>query len=368
MNKIIYLDAAASALKPQSVILGETDFLTHHYSNAGRGICARAAETDDMLSHARLAIADFIGATSQQIIFTSGATDGLNRIANMILSRKAHLRVAVSDLDHHSARLPWVAAANRGECELVIMPLNANLDIDIEKMPLADVYVITAMSNVIGVPQDVSAIVRAARAKNPDVITIVDVAQYVAHLPIDVRAWDCDALCFSGHKIGADTGVGVMYLKNPESYHTDKFGGGMVDGIASATGFNVLPAPMGFEAGTLPLTQIAGMPFAIDNLRENPVNHAYTEYLFDALSEINRVKIISPRSASLVSFVVDGMHPLDFGAMLGAHGVCARVGNMCASWIHAHLGINGSIRLSHGWWNTMDEMRDTINIIKEILK
>ena len=228
MNKIIYLDAAASSLKPETVIAAQVDFLQNSYANTGRGICPRAAAADKMLADARKHIARFIGAESvNQVIFTSGTTDGMNRIVNIVRLSRDIKTVAVSDIDHHSARMPWENLVRLGRAELVKMPLTKNYDLDYTNVPNVDVIVITAMSNVLGVPQDVQAIIAAARKKNPDVITIVDAAQYVVHSPIDVCAWDCDFMCFSGHKIGADTGVGVMYIKNPDMWMPDKFGGGM---------------------------------------------------------------------------------------------------------------------------------------------
>lgn len=368
MNKVIYLDSAASALKPESVIRAEMDFLQNAYANAGRGICGRAAAVDDMIATARADVARFINAAPDQIVFTSGATDGLNRVVRIIGARG--WVVAVSDLDHHSARLPWMAAG----VEIVLCPLDKNFNYDIENMPFADVFVITAMSNVMGMPQDVGAIVRAAREKNPDVITVVDAAQYVVHNEIDVQKWDCDFMCFSAHKIGADTGLGIMYVKNPDRWISpDKFGGGMISKITgSAVEHNVTfqweSAPAKFEAGTLPLTQIIGLPAAVDYLSANRPNLDLIKYLYDRLSENPRIKIITPRDSTLFTFYVPGMHILDFGASVGARDVCLRVGNMCASWIHKVLGVAGTARISVGSMNVMDDVVRAADIIESVVK
>ena len=368
MNKIIYLDAAASALKPESVIKAQVDFLQNSYANTGRGVCARAAAADKMLADAREYVAHFIGADSvNQVIFTSGTTDGMNRIVNIVRSSRNIKSVAVSDIDHHSARMPWENVTRSGGAKLFKIPLTKNYDLDYKNMPNADVVVITAMSNVLGVPQDVPAVVAAARAKNPNVITIVDAAQYVAHKPIDVRAWDCDFMCFSGHKIGADTGVGVMYIKNPDSFSPDKFGGGMVKNI-SGNNWNIDSAPNKFEAGTLPLTQIAGLLVAIDAWRAWSGGADIISYIYDELSKMPRIKLLTARDAEIISFVVRDVHVLDFGALMGAHNICVRVGNMCASWIHNAMGVDGSIRISVGPWNTIDDAKYTIDVIREILK
>lgn len=362
MNKIIYLDAAASYLKSDAVIGAQVDFLQNKYANAGRGICARATDVDNMLKTTRNKVADFVGVESKNIVFTHGTTSAMNMVANM-LNLGENARVCVSDLDHHSARLPFVKTG----AKIIVCDLDDNLDIDINLVPVADVMVISAMSNVVGRAQDVARIIQAARKKNPNVITVVDAAQYVVHDKIDVKKWDCDFMCFSGHKIGADTGVGVLYIKNPDSFKPVVFGGGMVNKIDGDT-ILLNAAPDVFEAGTLPLTQIAGLGVAIDVLEKNRPNLELIKYMYDELSKLPQIKIISARESALLSFVVNGMHPLDFGALLGARNVCVRVGNMCASWIHQRLNIAGSVRVSVGAYNNLQEVKTVISYIKEIVK
>ena len=368
MNKIIYLDAAASSLKFESVIEAEAKFMRESYANTGRGVCARAVAADEMLEKSRNVVAQFIGAQSaNQVIFTSGTTDGMNRIVNIVSGTHNVKTVAVSDLDHHSARMPWENFVRNKDAKLVKIPLTTTYDLDYENMPVADVMVITAMSNVLGIPQDVEKIIAAARNKNPNVITIVDAAQYVAHSQIDVCAWNCDFMCFSGHKIGANTGVGVMYIKNPDAFLPDKFGGGMVQSISNDV-WNIDSAPNKFEAGTLPLTQIAGLPVAIGEWCKWSGGADIISYIYDELSKISRVQLLTTRDAKVISFVVRDMHVLDIGTMLGAHNICVRVGNMCASWIHHVIGIDGSIRISVGPWNTMDDAKNVVNVIREVLR
>jgi len=369
MNKIIYLDAAASCLKPHAVIDAEMRFLRDGYANSGRGVCARASAVDDMVTNTRARVAEFINASPDQIVFTLNATDGLNRVVNLAcqMVRVPHPVVCVSDLDHHSARLPWQNLAAQGGADIVVAPLDSQFNIDVSRVPYADIIVITAMSNVMGIPQDVAAIIRAAHEKNPKVVTIVDAAQYAAHNKIDVNMWGCDFMCFSGHKIGADTGVGVMYVRHSASLQPDKFGGGMV---LRVDGDKIIPniAPDRFEAGTLPLTQIAGMTPAIDWLLHNPTDSNLVRFLYDELSAMPRIKLLTQRDACMITFVIDGMHVLDFGALAGAKGLCLRVGNMCATWIHRALDVPGTIRISPGAWNTMDDMQRTVDIIKGLVK
>lgn len=337
---MIYMDAAASALKPESVIEAEVDFLSNHYANAGRGVCARAGRVDDMVNETRKAVADFIGAKeSDQIIWTSNATDGLNRIARTLAGKT----VIVSDIDHHSARLPF-----EKHCKTVVAPLTANLDYDWDKIKniKADAIVITAMSNVMGTKQKIP---------NPGLITIVDASQYIVYEKVDVARDNIDYLVFSGHKIGADTGLGVLYQKNPAE--PVNFGGGMHNAAGAAK----------FEAGTLPLTQIAGLRAAIKELTANyDKSAALIKKLRAGLEKNPRLKFISPDDSHLLSFTVDGMHHLDFGTIMGARGACIRVGNMCASWIHNLLKIPGSCRISPGPWNTEEEVSKAVEIINDI--
>ena len=371
MNKIIYLDAAASALKSNSVINAEVDFLQNAYANSGRGICARASAVDNMVVQTRERVAKFINADPEQVVFTSGATDGLNRIVNILSSQTADFAksvVAVSDLDHHSARLPWEILLHHGKVgEIVRCELDENFDIKIDSIPRADFLIITAMSNVLGRAQDIESIIVAARKRNPNVITIIDASQYVVHNRIDVKKWNCDFLVFSGHKIGADTGVGILYIRDSKKYFPDKFGGGMVSTVSSSS-VVLESAPTKWEAGTLPLTQIAGLNVAIDELENHRSDLALVKYAYDELSKLERIKIITSRDAAILSFVVDGMHPLDVGIMLGARDICVRAGNMCASWIHHLLGLSGSVRISVGPWNTMDDIKQAIDAIKQIVK
>lgn len=371
MNKIIYLDAAASAQKPASVIKAEVDFLQNSYANSGRGICNRSVAVDDMVASARAHVAKFINADTNQIVFTSGATDGLNRVVNIISSQPWYSKIstfAVSDLDHHSARLPWQESLRAGNFhKMYVCELDENFDIKIDSIPKTDFLVVTAMSNVLGRVQDVEKIIAAAREKNPHVVTVVDASQYVVHSEIDVKKWDCDFLVFSGHKIGADTGVGVLYIRDSARYWPEKFGGGMVVKTdEKQTTFAASPDK--WEAGTLPLTQIIGLDVALDEIEKNRPDLNLIKYAYDELSKIPSVKILTMRDAAILSFIVDNMHPLDVGAILGAHDICVRAGSMCASWIHKRMGIPGSVRISVGTWNTMDDIKTVVDIIKNIVK
>jgi len=336
---MIYADAAASSLKPASVISAETDFLSNHYANAGRGVCARATAVDEMVANTRRIVADHIGAKDpESIVFTMNATDGLNRIARTLAGKT----IIVSDLDHHSARMPF-----EQHCKTIPAPLTKELDYDWTAIAglKADAIVITAMSNVLGVPQEIPRL---------PFIKIVDASQFIAHEKIDVEAMGIDYLVFSGHKIGADTGIGVLYQRN--AGEPVNWGGGMAHGIGAAR----------FEAGTLPLTQIAGLAAAIK--AKWKTDGKKLKYLRGEMEKNPRIRFISPKDAHILTFNVDGMHFMDFGAMMGANEVCLRVGHMCATWLHKRLGIDGSCRISLGPWNTDDEMEQLVKIINNVAR
>lgn len=367
MNKIIYLDAAGTYQKPEPVINAMNDFLLNHYANAGRGVCGRVEYVDDMVERTRARVAAFMNARANQIVFVSGTTMAMNMVADMIPMR-ATTRVLVSDLDHHSARLPFVRRANERAGQVMVCPLDENYNLDMENIPAADVFVITAMSNVMGMPQDVAKIIRIAKEKNPNVITVVDAAQFVVHEKIDVRAWGADFVCWSAHKIGADTGVGILYIKSPDDFCPTFIGGGMARRVESDGHIVFADTIERFEAGTLPLTQIAGIIPAIDNLEKNRPNLGLIKYMYDELSKINKVKILTKRDAAVLTFVVDGMHSLDCGAYLGVRGFCVRVGMMCASWIIRRLDIDGAVRVSVGAYNSQADADALVKAIKEVVK
>lgn len=362
MNEFIYLDASATYQKPQSVIDAQVDFLENHYANAGRGVCAVAVAVDEMVGRVRRHVADFMNTHPDNIVFTSGTTASMNMIVHM-LDITPDTMVAVSDLDHHSARLPFVMSGGR----VCMCPLDNNLNYDLDKVPYADILILSAMSNVIGVAQKIPEIVRIARSKNPNVIVVVDCAQYVVHEKIDADAWGADFICWSGHKIGADTGLGVMYIRNPDLYMPVNFGGGMVNRVIGDV-VDLVSGPEKFEAGTLPLTQISGLGVAIDALVNNRPNMDLIRYMYGELAHIPGVRLLSKNESAILTFVVEGMHPLDLGMLIGANGVCVRAGNMCATWIHERLGIAGSVRASVGGYNTMQDVVRFVEIIRDIVK
>jgi selenocysteine lyase/cysteine desulfurase len=358
----IYADSAASALKPDIILNTELDFVNNYYANSGRGLCYRAMRTDKMVDDARISVAEFMNAAPEQIIFTHGATDGLNRIANM-LNLKSDDVVIVSNIDHHSARLPFEKLARQGRCKIEVCPLTENMDIDFKWLQQrigrggVRAAVITMMSNVIG---------RAQQLPQLDTFTILDCAQYVVHSDTDVKKLDCDALVFSAHKIYGGTGLGILYLKNPELFESDFIGGGTVSKVYDHD-WELVSGVERFEAGTLPLVQISGLPAALKYSKESREYVAnLTQKLYSKISELPNIEMISKPESSLVSFNINGVSALDVGAKLGVSKICVRAGTHCASWIHNVLDINGSVRISLGAWNDETDVENISDKIKGI--
>ncbi len=374
-NTVFYVDAAASSLTLISVLDVMRDFSINEYANAGRGMCRRASNVDLKIESVREKVAKFIGATGrEQIVFNSGATAGLNMAAEFVArDLDSESIVIVSDLDHHSARLPFEELARSGKCKLWVCPLNDNYEMDLEclreKIRGGNVraVLISAMSNVLGASIDVKRIVDECG----DAITVVDAAQRVVHGVMDVSDFGCDILCFSGHKMYADTGVGVMYLKNPERFYPTKFGGGMVAAVAGHDCVLSIGAAR-FEAGTLPIVQIIGLGTAIDWINSIGFDKliSYEQELYNYLrSELEKlnVRILSPVGASVLTMIPNNGGALDVGARLGVNGVCLRVGTQCASWLHRYMQVDGSLRVSIGPWNSMEEMQRLVEIFKKVL-
>lgn len=370
MKDFVYMDAAATALKSDRVIEKEVDFLKNSYANAGRGICRRASDVDSKIEEVRNKIAKFINACANQVIFTGGSTDSLNRVVNIVAQNyhKKNMIITVSPLEHHSARLPWEYFAKIDNHTVCVCGLDKNLNIDINQIKRTDVLVVTAMSNVLGVPQDIKKIISVAKQHNPDVVTIVDAAQFVVHEKIDVVDFDCDFLCFSGHKIGGDTGVGILYIKDSENLLPDKFGGGMVNKIFSHDNIVLVDSPEKFEAGTLPITQIIGLGTALDEIDKFYECTNLVSYMYKELLKIDKLTMLTDSYSKLITFVPNNMHVFDFGVLLGSKNICIRVGNMCASWIHQYLNLDSSVRLSVGPWNTLNDADTVITAIRDVLR
>ncbi len=395
---LAYLDSAATALKPEVVIDAVSGYYETLSTNVGRGLYPLAEETTIRMERTREKTACFIGANTEEVIFTHGTTESMNLLASVLADRvKRGDSIVVTAMEHHSNFLPWERLARERGAELSIIPLVENGSIDIEILrnyvgPKTSIFAFPAVSNVLGTINSVAAFVREAKHLNPGILTIVDAAQAAGHLPIDVKEWDCDFLAFSGHKMFGPTGVGVLYGKHGilETLPPYQVGGGMVldacpdqpiAGRACARDPEYKAVPYRFEAGTPDIAAIIGFGAAIDfigeigidPLREHEIG--ITRYALDRLRSAfgADITIYGPEKAEdrggLISFTLSGIHPHDLAQVLGEKNIAIRAGEHCAAPLHRALDIPATARVSFSVYTEegdidrlIDGMRDARKI------
>jgi cysteine desulfurase / selenocysteine lyase len=386
-----YLDSAASALKPKEVGKAMQEFLTNDYATVHRGLYKRALDATQKYEDARLVVANFLHAKSHEIIFTKSTTESLNAIATMLykyLTKTQKIKnptVLLSELEHHANIVPWQQLG----FEIKVIPITQNFTLDMnvleKQLESKNVHIIaiTHVSNVTGTCTDIHRICKLA--KSHKVISVLDVAQSVAHIPLDVKKVNCDFLAFSGHKIYGPTGIGVLYIKDEWTKNLEpyQFGGNMVENVTFAKS-TWLDSPRKFEAGTMPIAEAIGLAVAIKTIYFGKKNKAYVmqklqiehkilwDFVLSELAQIPNVRILaspsSENSHTLVSFVLDKTHPHDIVDMLGEKGICVRGSHHCAMPLHNKLGLSGSIRISFGIYTTMQDVRLCMIQLKKILK
>lgn len=382
---LVYLDSAATALKPASVIERERAYYEYFSSNIARGIYPLAEQATEAFEATRRNVASFIGAQPEEIIFTSGTTASLNLIANLLASRVTKGNaIAVTALEHHSNFLPWKELCRARKAQYTVIPITASGTIDPAGFDGAinqetKIIALSAISNVLGIINPLKQLIAQARSLNPDVLVVVDAAQAVGHIPVNVTDWDADFVAFSGHKLFGPTGTGVLYGKHSllETLAPVSFGGGMVlDACATETLYKESPAR--FEAGTPNIAGIIGLGAAIDFIESVGVEaiHAHENSL--ALFAIRRLqaefgealRIVGDptpeQKSGIVSFILDGVHPHDVAHLLGERNICVRAGLQCAAPLHEALGLSASTRLSLALYNTEEDIERLIVGLKEV--
>lgn len=380
----IYLDSAATMHKPQSVIDAITHFYAKDYATVGRSMYQRAEKATASVEQVRKKVADFIGAKPEEIIFTYGATDSINFIAQAWAMH--HLKkgdnIVVSEQEHHSNLLPWQSVAQKTGADLRFIPIKSDgtLDYDaIDKIITSHtkLVAVSTISNALGIKNDVPTIIKYAHAAGARVL--VDATQSVAHEPINVIQMKPDFLVFSGHKMYGPTGVGVLYInqKIQSEVSPYRLGGGMVY-EADYMQASYVKAPHTFEAGTPPIAQILGLGAAIDYINAQGLNkigqheRRLMKELVEGLVAVPKVRILGPQNqikqeGHVVSFIIEGIHPHDVAAYLDKHGIAVRAGHYCAQPLAKKLGIDGSVRVSVGVYNTSDDIAYFLKILKSLI-
>ena len=363
--ELVYLDNAATTLKPQCVIDAIQSFYSQRYGTVHRGVywlCQQATQEYDTV---RAQVQRFINAKSdREIVFTKGTTDAINLVANgagnVWLSPGDE--ILITHTEHHANIIPWQQVCDQVGCTLVVAPVMANGHLDMvefeKKLNHKTVLVAVGhISNALGVEHPVKQIIQLAHAVGAKVL--VDGAQSIAHQAIDVQALDCDFFCFSSHKLYGPTGVGVLYGKKQwlDELPPYQYGGDMIDTVTfEKTTF--APPPMRFEAGTPPIAQVMGMGAAIDFIQGIGLS-AIAEhesrllaYAYDALKPCPGLRLVGEPNTGILSFTLDGIHPHDVGTILDSKGIAVRAGHHCAQPTMQLFNVSATTRASFGVYNT----------------
>lgn len=384
-NKIIYIDNAATSQRPQCVIDAEGDFYKNYNANPLRGLYSLSVEATEAYENAREAVRKFIGAEkSNEIIFTRNTTESLNLVAYSygLSNVKKGDEIVVSIMEHHSDLLPWQMVAKTCGAELKFIECAKDGSIDLEKVKelitsRTKIVAMTQVSNVLGREYPVKEIAKLAHEKGA--VMVVDGAQSTPHMRVDVTDLDADFFAFSGHKLLAPMGIGVLYGKEELLEKMPPFlsGGEMIDSV-TRTSAVYAELPHKFEAGTVNAAGAAGLKAAIDYIEKVGFDYigereiALTSRAIEKMKKIPHVNIIGSENADehtgIVTFTIDNVHPHDISEILAADGIAVRAGHHCAQPLLTHLGLNSTARASFAFYNTEDEVdkfTDSVATIRE---
>ncbi len=385
-KSLIYFDNAVTTQKPQQVIDAISYFYAKDNANVARGIYKLGEAATDLYEQARAKVADFIGAWPEEIIFSSGTTRAINDIASSwgMQNIKSGDEILISELEHHSNLVPWQQLAKKTGAMLKFIPVDKHGNLELNKLKelLTDrtkLVAVSHVSNALGTSNDIKKIIKEARKVGAKVL--VDASQSVPHKKINVHDLDADFLVFSAHKMLGPTGIGVLYIKKDlhDQVPPFAFGGGMIFEVdLGKTTF--LVAPKKFEAGTPPIAQAIGLAAAIDYLQKHVDFELLQKHesqlvtqLIEGLQKIPTVKILGPieqlkSQGSIVSFVIEGMHPHDIAEYLNQLGIAVRAGHHCAQPLAKKLGIDASVRVSLYFYNTKKEVEQLLLALKQLTK
>ncbi len=371
-KQLVYLDNAASSQKPESVIRSIDSYYRQTNANVHRGVHTLSEEATTLYENARLRISRFINSPDdKQVIFTRGTTEGINLVAQTW--GRANLgpndEVLITEMEHHSNIVPWQMLQEQLGFTLRYIPItnDGQLDLtDIDNLineSTALVCVVHA-SNVLGTVNPVETLIQKAHAVNAKVL--IDGAQSVPHMPVDVQAMDADFFVFSGHKMCGPTGIGILYGKRELLEEMPPFmgGGDMIREVRmDGSTWNTLPYK--FEAGTPSIAEAIGLGAAVDYLNDIGMGwiHAHeqmlTQYAYEKLGEVEGLRILGPEAGQrggLIAFTFDEIHPHDLSAVLDNDAIAIRAGHHCAQPIHDRYGISATARASFYLYNTKDEI------------
>jgi len=381
---VVYLDSAATAQKPQVVIDAEVDFYEKRNAAVHRGAHQLAEEATDAFEAARLAVAQFVGARADEIVFTRNATEGINVVATAIghatagrggvgaerFALKPGDEIVVTEAEHHANLVPWQELAQRTGARLKWIGITdeGRLAVDELSQVVTErtrIIAFTHASNVLGAVTDVAPFVEAARAVGA--ITVLDACQSTPHIPVNLAELGVDFAVFSGHKLYGPTGIGVLYGRREllADLPPALFGGSMVE-LVTMTEATYMEPPQRFEAGTPVVAQAVGLHAAVQYLMDIGMDavarheQELTEYLLPRLKKIPHVQIVGPSDAvdrlAVVAFDLAQVHPHDVGQILDNQGIAVRVGHHCAQPVHRRFSLAATSRVSAGIHTTIEEL------------
>ncbi|MDP5041249.1 MAG: SufS family cysteine desulfurase [Paraglaciecola sp.] len=377
----VYLDSAATSHKPSSVIERLRTFYATENANVHRSSHVQAAKTTEQFESVRQQVQQFIGARSpSEIVWTKGATESINLVANGLTAShfKGKKNIVLSALEHHANLVPWQQLALRYELTLAIMPVDDNGILLLEPS-LALINHDTALvamshvSNALGNINPISPIIR--KAKEVGALTLIDGAQAVSHLPVDVQALDCDFYVFSAHKMYGPTGLGVLFGKMPvlESLQPYQFGGEMIQQVEYHSATFQAP-PYKFEAGTPNIAGVMGLGAALTfiNLHRQQIHDIENElylFLINALRQVSGVRLWgdSNRSVAVQSFTVQGLNIQDLSILLSEQNIAIRTGHHCTMPLMKRLGIAGTLRVSMACYNSIEDIQRFIDALSSAI-
>jgi len=380
---LVYLDNAASCQKPNAVIDAISDLYRHDYANIHRGVHTLSVRATDKFEGARTKVKDFINAASEkEIIFVRGATEAVNLVAQSY--GRANIRagdeILITAMEHHSNIVPWQLLCEQTGAVLKVAPINLKGELIYDEFEalLSDktrLVAVAHMSNALGTINPVGRIIAAAHARNIPVL--LDGAQAIPHMKVDVRALDCDFYVFSGHKLYGPSGIGVLYGKQAllEAMPPYQGGGDMIRKVTfEKSEYNKLPYK--FEAGTPSIADVVGLGAAIDYLNAIGMDSitAYEAELLDYATEqarkIKGLRIIgeAEHKGAILSFVLDNIHPHDIGTMLDSLGIAIRAGHHCAMPVMDFYGVPATARASFAMYNTRAEIDVLMQGIESLIK
>ena len=383
---LVYFDNAASTQKPRQVIEAICHYYEHDNCNIHRGVHYLSMKATEAYEETRKIVRDFLNAAnSHEVIFTKGTTESLNLIASSFGKRflKSGDEIITTIMEHHSNFVPWQQFCLEHGVKFRVVTLNENGELNLEELKKminekTRLITLTHVSNVLGTINPVKEII--SYAHRHDVPVLIDGAQGISHVPVDVQDMDCDFYCFSGHKMYAPMGIGVLYGKEKflEEMPPYQLGGEMIREVfLDHTTFNELPFK--FEAGTPNVEGVLGLRAAIQYLdRLGMKNIAgyeneLLEYAIDKLNEIEGMRFfgVSKAKASLISFLIGDIHPYDAGTIIDKMGIAVRTGHHCAMPLMDYLKIPGTVRASFAFYNTVEEidrLTEAIILVKRIFK